>query len=1408
MKTKTDNFALAHGETVRTMKLSALDSIPVRTGLSDVRLENIRRAHAKGDKLPPISAYKREDGSLALYDGNHRLKVARELGRKSIRVLRTNFAADAFGAIHAEFSADKIKYQENEFSPHKAEYGKKLEARATAHLLKKVPAMVHPDNTHLPRGQKVESFPSHKPGTWEKETWRGNYGKTIRRLEMLDPHKVALKESTDEKSPHEVEKYAGWMKKKGNRIPPIDSFQNDAGHIVVSNGHHRVLAARKAGVKVPAWVNYRMPTGRSGGNKLHYGPMTHEGAIHGVKKAQTMSMKEAGHSPHEIERAEAHMAKQGFSAIHADHFGHAAGIAAIKAHVGEEKWEHYKDKDKGWFSPKNTMKRHAIRQIRANNADANSTNGAAFHSRDGNLVHIASKDPNDVRRWRVSAIGVKKLGDKPNLPLGHYVEKTKKDAIASAMRDAGSGSHRRAQMFSAESRKIPTTQTKTNPMKTDTFSAIHAEFAASKPVFTKFESRGIGDGRREDAKRDALETSKPKSKHPEYLAHFKEALKNTAFMDSQYRPGPRHPSHAGYMKEYNRAKALPSKSSNFSAAHVPAKMTTGPGNTNHHLSMHRLHAGNAGKMGIGEKMRKKYELSAKKHWHLHMAENGQTDSIRKAHADAAEKMGNFSADMTTGPGKADLKIGGKPMMVTSLHGKAYSVVPVHHADGRHFWDMDVSSEEAEKHGGVKRAAMHKAKVLKQKMNFSADTFAAKKTAKRKPAEDKELLTNHPIGTKVTLPTGMHGHVMGTAFQPSDSGGCHKLRIETAIGDVMMHPHELKDAIRPGDVKKPVGGSKKAKGDNFAAKTINGYKIPSIKKGPMYSIAIGEFRKSLQVPKDSKEWHRHMAGYHNSMAVHTHGTEQSEKHQDKGIHHMMEWGKKKDEEKSKGGNFAAEGLATPEMSRFKQTIKSHAASGALHPHLNEEMQHRIVSHILEHGQGAPSSGYGKAWHLVKSAKNHTGYALVEKNKASGGNFAADKDAMKAPRGTNRIQYIVRPKTEKGRSSLFGKLQSRAAKAGKSVFMQVATNSPGKMTVSHGKPEGNHFEVKPDSSIHSHTGDGSFVLRAAKSGNFSANANEFAAPSSLTNNEFYGGLNKRFKSRTQKMAKMGMQYDKEKVGWSHPGNGSYILRGQPISNEFVLHADKRSFHDRLARHVPMQKNTIHSEFSANPTAKTATPENQEGVKITNAINSREKVQQEVPVMRAAVAMRDEFEGLSMKPAAPKMVIPKTSGGTIRKNPVGVRTVPQAQHGTAKGAHFFGADNKATEHARVMDKIRHDKLPKDGGIFQRLRGARAEGIMRYRKERNANSKPKDAFAALHAQFGTENLATKLFDMKLVPGTDTRTMTRSPSGTMGGAGPNPQGGGGGGGGGGAKAAADNLTKVQSENPTPKSPYESSFPK
>jgi len=68
--------------------------------------------------------------------------------------------------------------------------------------------------------------------------------------------------------------------------------------------------------------------------------------------------------------------------------------------------------------------------------------------------------------------------------------------------------------------------------------------------------------------------------------------------------------------------------------------------------------------------------------------------------------------------------------------------------------------------------------------------------------------------------------------------------------------------------------------------------------------------------------------------------------------------------------------------------------------------------------------------------------------------------------------------------------------------------------------------------------------------------------LTSNQYYKGLNNRYDNRYNKLRKLGFKLDRERMLWHIQRiTQSDVNNGRLMSNEFVYHADKRSFEDRV-------------------------------------------------------------------------------------------------------------------------------------------------------------------------------------------------------------------------------------------------------
>lgn len=68
--------------------------------------------------------------------------------------------------------------------------------------------------------------------------------------------------------------------------------------------------------------------------------------------------------------------------------------------------------------------------------------------------------------------------------------------------------------------------------------------------------------------------------------------------------------------------------------------------------------------------------------------------------------------------------------------------------------------------------------------------------------------------------------------------------------------------------------------------------------------------------------------------------------------------------------------------------------------------------------------------------------------------------------------------------------------------------------------------------------------------------------LTSNQYYKGLSNRYDKRFKKLRKLGFKLNREYMLWHiNPITNAGIKNGFYMSNEFVYHADKRSFEDRI-------------------------------------------------------------------------------------------------------------------------------------------------------------------------------------------------------------------------------------------------------
>ena len=101
-------------------------------------------------------------------------------------------------------------------------------------------------------------------GSWRIHTMKLSYGREIEQLVTLPVEKLMLNEldsegRLDPTKAGDDARYAKWIE-EGKRAPPIEVVQTDSGKLSVTDGHRRVLAAKRAGkTTIEAWVNYAVP---------------------------------------------------------------------------------------------------------------------------------------------------------------------------------------------------------------------------------------------------------------------------------------------------------------------------------------------------------------------------------------------------------------------------------------------------------------------------------------------------------------------------------------------------------------------------------------------------------------------------------------------------------------------------------------------------------------------------------------------------------------------------------------------------------------------------------------------------------------------------------------------------------------------------------------------------------------------------------------------------------------------------------------------------------------------------------------------------------------------------------------------------------------------------------------------
>jgi hypothetical protein len=74
------------------------------------------------------------------------------------------------------------------------------------------------------------------------------------------------------------------------------------------------------------------------------------------------------------------------------------------------------------------------------------------------------------------------------------------------------------------------------------------------------------------------------------------------------------------------------------------------------------------------------------------------------------------------------------------------------------------------------------------------------------------------------------------------------------------------------------------------------------------------------------------------------------------------------------------------------------------------------------------------------------------------------------------------------------------------------------------------------------------------------------SSLTSNQYYGGLNNRYDKRAKKLMKIGFKLNRELMAWHVRPYSEFTIKDLTsarmlIPNGFVMYADNRAFNDKI-------------------------------------------------------------------------------------------------------------------------------------------------------------------------------------------------------------------------------------------------------
>jgi len=182
---------------------------------------------------------------------------------------------------------DPATMQESEFIP-KSSYDQELRA-----------------NYFGPTGEKVASSRTTPAkitippvGSWRiDDRYKGPYGRAIEQLrEVPIDSLVPIEDPTTGGREEDVERYRKWLA-EGKEPPPIDVVESDDGKLMISDGHRRYLAAKRAGKKtIKAWVSPAAPIP---------GKFTASGEPIKVGLTLELAQKRAGPPPQPVQAAKA-----------------------------------------------------------------------------------------------------------------------------------------------------------------------------------------------------------------------------------------------------------------------------------------------------------------------------------------------------------------------------------------------------------------------------------------------------------------------------------------------------------------------------------------------------------------------------------------------------------------------------------------------------------------------------------------------------------------------------------------------------------------------------------------------------------------------------------------------------------------------------------------------------------------------------------------------------------------------------------------------------------------------------------------------------------------------------------------------------------------------------------------------